>query len=61
MNMIMREKYLSTILAIEAALCVLFSILQHSTYGLFSTMIAFPFEQLGIMLRGRHFPVQWEM
>ncbi len=52
MNLIMREKHLSTILAIEAALCVLFSILQHSTYGLFSTMIAFPFEQLGIMLRG---------
>ena len=51
MNLIMREKHLSTILAIEAAICVLFCILQHSASSLFSTMIAFPFEQLGIVLR----------
>lgn len=46
-----KEKYMLTILAIEAAACVLFNILHYSASGLFTTMIAFPFEQLGAGLR----------
>ena len=48
---VIKEKKLLTILAIEAAACVLFCILQYSVSGLFSSLIAFPFEQLGVGLR----------
>ena len=48
---IMKEKKLLTLLAIEAAVCVLFCILQYGISGLFSSVIAFPFEQLGAGLR----------
>lgn len=48
---VIKEKKLLTILAIEAAACVLFCILQYSASGLFSSLIAFPFEQLGTGLR----------
>lgn len=47
----MREKHLFTLLSAEAAACVLFCILQQSLSGLFSTMVAFPFEQIGTGLR----------
>ena len=43
----MKEKHLLTLLSIEAAACVLFCILQRSVSGFFSTIVAFPFEQLG--------------
>lgn len=46
-----KEKYMLTILAIEAAACVLFNILHYSASDLFTTMIAFPFEQVGAGLR----------
>ena len=48
---VIKEKKLLTILAIEAAACVLFCILQYSVSGMFSSLIAFPFEQLGVGLR----------
>ena len=47
----MKEKHLFTLLSVEAAACVLFCILQRSLSGLFSTLIAFPFEQIGAGLR----------
>ena len=47
----MKEKHLLTLLSIEAAACVLFCILQRSVSGFFSTIVAFPFEQLGVGLR----------
>lgn len=47
----MKERRLFTILSMEAAACVLFCILQRSLSGLFSTLIAFPFEQIGAGLR----------
>ena len=47
----MKERHLFTLLSVEAAACVLFCILQHSLSGLFSTLIAFPFEQIGAGLR----------
>ena len=47
----MKEKHLLTLLSIEAAACVLFCILQRSVSGFFSTIVAFPFEQLGEGLR----------
>ena len=47
----MKEKHLLTVLSVEAAACVLFCILQRSVSGLFSTIVAFPFEQLGMGLR----------
>ena len=43
----MKERHLFTLLSVEAAACVLFCILQRSLSGLFSTLIAFPFEQIG--------------
>lgn len=46
-----KEKYMLVILAIEAVVCVLFNILHYSTADLFTTMIAFPFEQIGAGLR----------
>ena len=48
---VIKEKKLLTILAIEAAACVLFCILRYSVSGMFSSLIAFPFEQLGVGLR----------
>lgn len=42
----MKERHLFTLLSVEAAACVLFCILQRSLSGLFSTLIAFPFEQI---------------
>ena len=47
----MKERHLFTLLSVEAAACVLFCILQRSLSGLFSTLIAFPFEQIGAGLR----------
>ena len=49
----MKERHLFTLLSVEAAACVLFCILQRSLSGLFSTLIAFPFEQIGAGLRDR--------
>ena len=39
---VIKEKKLLTILAIEAAACVLFCILRYSVSGMFSSLIAFP-------------------
>ncbi len=50
----MKERHLFTLLSVEAAACVLFCILQRSLSGLFSTLIAFPFEQIGAGLRICH-------
>ena len=47
----MKHKTLWVILLIEAALCVLLRILQASFTGLFSAAMAFPFEQIGLLLR----------
>ena len=47
----MKERHLFTLLSVEAAACALFCILQRSLSGLFSTLIAFPFEQIGAGLR----------
>lgn len=47
----MKEKHLFTLLSVEAAACVLFCILQRSASALFTTIAAFPFEQMGVGLR----------
>jgi len=47
----MKHKILVGILSIETILLVLFSILQTSFAGVFSTVMAFPFEQIGLGLR----------
>ncbi len=46
----MRQK-LFWILGIEAVVCVILCILQHSFSGWFSSLMAFPFEQIGVGLR----------
>lgn len=38
-------------LGAEAAVCVLLHILQASFYGIYSSAVAFPYEQLGVCLR----------
>ena len=47
----MRRKVLVGLLGAEALACVLFCILQTSFSGVFSAVMAFPFEQIGIGLR----------
>ena len=47
----MKQKILVGLLSVEALACVLFCILQTSFTGVFSTVMAFPFEQIGMGLR----------
>lgn len=47
----MKRKVFISILAIEALLCVILRILQASFSGVFSAVMAFPFEQIGLGLR----------
>jgi len=47
----MKQKILIGILSAEALVCVLFVSLQTSLDGVFTTVIAFPFEQIGSGLR----------
>lgn len=47
----MRKKRMISILVIEAAVCVIFCFLQINFSGIFSAMVAFPFEQIGFGLR----------
>ena len=47
----MRRKVLVGLLSAEAIACVLFCILQTSFTGVFSAVMAFPFEQIGMGLR----------
>ncbi len=47
----MKRRILWIFLAVEAVLCVLFGILQTSFLGIFTAAMAFPFEQLGLLLR----------
>ncbi len=47
----MKHKLLYILLALEAALCVAFSLAKISPGGAFSSVMAFPFEQIGMGLR----------
>lgn len=47
----MKYKVLGIVLGVEGAVCVLFNILQASLASGFTAAMAFPFEQLGLMLR----------
>jgi len=47
----MKQKILVGALSVEALVCVLFCILQTSFTGVFSAVMAFPFEQIGMGLR----------
>lgn len=47
----MKHRVLAGLLAAEAAACILLSIVRASFSGVFSTVMAFPFEQLGLGLR----------
>lgn len=47
----MKHKTLLLILVIEAALCVALRILQASFGGMFAAAMAFPYEQIGMLLR----------
>ena len=47
----MKRKVLVGLLGAEAVACVLFCILQTSFTGVFSAVMAFPFEQIGMGLR----------
>jgi len=47
----MKRKIFVGVLCIEALACVLFCILQTSFTGVFSAVMAFPFEQIGFGLR----------
>lgn len=47
----MKRKLLYILLALEASLCIAFSLVKISPGGFFSTAMAFPFEQVGIGLR----------
>lgn len=47
----MKRKLLFALLAAEAVFCLLFSFLQARFSGWFSTLVAFPFEQIGAGLR----------
>ena len=47
----MKDKIHVGVLAAEALVCVLFCILQTSFVGVFTTAMAFPFEQIGLALR----------
>ena len=47
----MKQKLFVGLLSAEALACVLFCILQTSFTGVFSTVMAFPFEQIGMGLR----------
>ncbi len=47
----MKHKVLGIVLGIEGAACVLFGILQTSFSSGFTAAMAFPFEQLGLLLR----------
>ena len=48
---VMKQKILVGALSVEALVCVLFCILQTSFTGVFSAVMAFPFEQIGMGLR----------
>ena len=52
----MKRRTFLMLLGIEAVLCVVLSIMQASFSGMFTTAMAFPFEQLGIALRGLSLP-----
>jgi len=47
----MKQRVLVGILIVEALVCILFVSLQTSFAGVFSTVMAFPFEQIGLGLR----------
>ena len=47
----MKHKFFVGMLIVEALACVLFCILQTSFAGAFSAAMAFPFEQIGMLLR----------
>lgn len=47
----MKRKVFWGLLGIEAAICVLLRIMQASLASVFSTAMAFPFEQIGLLLR----------
>ncbi len=47
----MKHRLLYILLAFEAALCVAFSLVKISPGGAFSSVMAFPFEQIGMGLR----------
>lgn len=49
--MLMKQKKLIWVLVIEAAACIAFCLLQANFSGIFSTITAFPFEQIGRGLR----------
>lgn len=48
---IMKRKLLVPILAVEAALCLLFYFMRDNLPNVFTTVFAFPFEQIGLVLR----------
>ena len=52
----MKRRTFLILLGIEAVLCVVLSIIQVSFSGMFTAAMAFPFEQLGIALRGLSLP-----
>lgn len=47
----MKRKFFTMFLGIEAALCVLLNIMKTSFSDKFTAVMAFPFEQIGILLR----------
>jgi hypothetical protein len=47
----MKRKFLFSLLAAEAAICLLSAVLNTSISNKFSSVMAFPFEQIGLMLR----------
>lgn len=47
----MKQRILSGLLVLEAIACVVLSVANVSLTGIFSTAVAFPFEQIGIGLR----------
>jgi hypothetical protein len=55
----MKRKTLWVILATEAAVCVLLRVLQASFSGVFSAVMAFPFEQIGMGLRALSLSGAW--
>ena len=47
----MKSKVLISVLCVEAVACILFFSVRASFAGVFSTVITFPFEQIGLALR----------
>ena len=47
----MKKKFWICLLAAEAAACIAFCLLQSRFSGIFTDLLAFPFQQLGLGLR----------